>query len=93
MKVKNLILKVGYLNQRIYILKEYQSRGLGKKLFEFSLEKAKEKNVEWVWLGVWEKNYKAQNFYKKFGFEKFSEHIFEVGDKKDCDWLLRKKLK
>jgi ribosomal protein S18 acetylase RimI-like enzyme len=86
-------LESGFEIQRIYILKEYQSRGLGKKLFEFSLEKAKESNCEWVWLGVWEKNYKAQNFYKKFGFEKFSEHIFAVGDKKDCDWLLRKKLK
>jgi len=86
-------LESGFEIQRIYILKEYQSRGLGKKLFEFSLEKAKESNCEWVWLGVWEKNYKAQNFYKKYGFEKFSEHIFSVGDKKDCDWLLRKKLK
>ena len=82
----------GFEIQRIYILKEYQGKGFGKKLFEFSLEKAKESKCEWVWLGVWEKNYKAQNFYKKYGFEKFSEHIFSVGDKNDTDWLMRKKL-
>ncbi len=29
-----------------------------------------------------EKNYKVQKFYKKYGFEKFSEHIFTVGYKK-----------
>ena len=36
---------------------------------------------------------KAQIFYDKYGFEKFAEHDFPVGDGKvDRDWLLKLKL-
>lgn len=79
--------------QRIYILNECQGLGLGKKLFELALDMAKEGGFDWAWLGVWEHNVKAQGFYRKYGFEKFSEHSFKVGDKVDTDWLLRKALK
>lgn len=79
--------------QRIYILQEFQGLGLGKKVFEYSLELAQKGDFTWAWLGVWEKNFKAQGFYAKYGFEKFSEHHFPVGEKIDTDWLLKKKLK
>ncbi len=79
--------------QRIYILSECQGLGLGKKLFELALDMAKKGGFDWAWLGVWEDNVKAQGFYRKYGFEKFSEHSFEVGDKVDTDWLMRKALK
>lgn len=79
--------------QRIYILNECQGLGLGKKLFELALDMAKEGGFDWAWLGVWENNIKAQVFYQKYGFEKFSEHSFKVGDKVDTDWLMRKALK
>lgn len=80
--------------QRIYVLRAYQGYGLGKQLFTYALEIAEQRNFTWAWLGVWEHNYKAQNFYAKYGFEKFSEHNFVVSeDKIDTDWLLRKKLK
>lgn len=79
--------------QRIYILNECQGLGLGKKLFELALDMAKEGGFDWAWLGVWEHNVQAQGFYRKYGFEKFSEHSFKVGDKVDTDWLLRKALK
>ncbi len=78
--------------QRIYLLKAYQGQGLGKKLFEFALEKAEQSSCDWVWLGVWEHNYKAQKFYSKYGFEKFGQHEFAVGDKIDVDWLLKRPL-
>lgn len=54
---------------------------------------AKAGEFDWAWLGVWEGNVKAQGFYRKYGFEKFSEHSFKVGDKVDTDWLMRKALK
>lgn len=80
--------------QRIYILQEFQGLGLGKTLFSFALEMAAQKDFTWAWLGVWEHNYKAQNFYAKYGFEKFAEHNFIVSDDKvDTDWLLKKRLK
>lgn len=79
--------------QRIYILNAYQGHGLGKFLFEFALERAYASGKSWAWLGVWENNLKAQALYRKYGFEKFSEHSFAVGDLVDTDWLMKKALK
>ena len=87
------LLEDAYEIQRIYVLQDYQGMGLGKRLFEFALQEAKKLGKTWVWLGVWEKNFKAQKFYAKYGFEKFDEHAFPVSeDKVDLDWLLKKKL-
>ena len=80
--------------QRIYVLKEYHGQGVGKALFEKSLRIAAEGQFDWAWLGVWEKNYKAQRFYAQYGFEKFGEHQFVVTpEKADIDWLLKKPLR
>lgn len=79
--------------QRIYILNAYQGHGLGKFLFEFALERAYASGKSWAWLGVWENNLEAQALYRKYGFEKFSEHSFAVGDLVDTDWLMKKALK
>ena len=76
--------------QRIYISLAFQGMGLGKRLFEFALQEARDLGCDWAWLGVWERNFKAQIFYDKYGFEKFAEHDFLVGDGKvDRDWLLK----
>ncbi|MBP2622594.1 GNAT family N-acetyltransferase [Streptococcus oricebi] len=77
---------------RIYVLEKYHGLGLGKEMFEFALEQAQKRGFVWTWLGVWEKNFKAQNFYFKYGFERFSEHEYVTGDTVDIDWLLAKKL-
>lgn len=80
--------------QRIYVLKAYQGVGVGKALFDKAMRIAESGDFDWVWLGVWEQNYKAQIFYGSYGFEKFSEHQFVVTpDKTDTDWLLKKSLR
>lgn len=79
--------------QRIYLLNKVQGLGLGKYLFEFALDRAYDSGREWAWLGVWENNLKAQALYRKYGFEKFAEHSFAVGDLVDTDWLMKKALK
>lgn len=79
--------------QRLYVLKAYHGQGVGKALFEKALRIAESGEFDWAWLGVWEKNYKAQHFYKRYGFEKFGEHQFVVTpEKSDIDWLLKKSL-
>lgn len=78
--------------QRLYVLTEAQGKSVGKRLMESSLIYATERRYNWIWLGVWERNFNAQKFYDKWGFEKFSEHIFWMGDDAQTDWLLRKKL-
>lgn len=79
--------------QRLYVLKAYHGQGVGKALFEKALRIAESGEFDWAWLGVWEKNYKAQRFYEHYGFEKFGEHQFIVTpEKSDIDWLLKKSL-
>ncbi len=53
---------------------------------------AREEKADWLWLGVWQYNFAAQEFYKNWGYERFSEHIFAVGEDEQVDFLLKKKL-
>jgi ribosomal protein S18 acetylase RimI-like enzyme len=77
---------------RIYAMKRMIGKGVGSKLMEASLDEARKKNKEVVWLGVWEKNQRAIDFYIKWGFEKFDETDFLLGDDVQRDWLMKKKL-
>jgi ribosomal protein S18 acetylase RimI-like enzyme len=77
---------------RLYIHRDYQGSSVSKMFMEHALKYAREKNHEWIWLGVWEKNFRAQKFYAKWGFERFSEHIFQMGDDPQTDWLLKKRI-
>ena len=78
--------------ERIYVLNEYQGRGVGKTLFDTALEFANTHNCQHIWLGVWEHNDKALRFYEKHGFEPFGSHIFQMGPDEQIDVLMRKKL-
>jgi ribosomal protein S18 acetylase RimI-like enzyme len=79
--------------ERIYTVKEMIGKGVGKKLMEKCLGIAKEKNMKVIWLGVWESNTRAIEFYQRWGFEKFGEHSFPVGNDPQKDWLMKKTLK
>lgn len=67
--------------QRIYVLAEYQGKGIGKALIEMALANPRLKNAKKVYLDVWEENFKAQKLYKSYGFEeagKIDEDIIMV---------------
>ena len=77
---------------RIYALQSSIGKGVGKALMEKCIEVATEKKKEIIWLGVWENNEKAIGFYIRFGFEKFAQHNFILGDDVQTDWLMKKPL-
>jgi diamine N-acetyltransferase len=77
---------------QIYSEKEMIGKGVGKTLMQRCLDIAREMNKQYVWLGVWEHNHRALEFYKKWGFEKFGEHLFIVGHDAQTDWWMKKKL-
>lgn len=77
---------------RIYALDTAIGKGVGKALMETCLQIAKEMDRKAVWLGVWEKNERAINFYQKWGFEKFGEHKFLLGTDLQTDCLMKKIL-
>jgi ribosomal protein S18 acetylase RimI-like enzyme len=77
---------------RIYIVQKAIGKGVGGLLMERSIEMAKERNEEIIWLGVWEHNHRAIAFYSKWGFEKFGSHPFMLGDDRQTDWYMKKNL-
>jgi diamine N-acetyltransferase len=76
--------------ERIYISKDYHGQKYGAMLMQKSIDVAIENHYESIWLGVWENNPKAINFYQKWGFEVFGEHIFQLGDDAQTDFLMKK---
>lgn len=78
--------------QRLYVERRFHGQGIGAALMTEALAVATSGKFDWIWLGVWERNFKAQDFYARWGFERFSEHIFPMGDDPQTDWLLRRKV-
>ncbi len=76
--------------ERIYIKKIYHGQRYGANLMQKCIEVAQENNYESIWLGVWEHNPKAIQFYQKWGFEVFGTHIFQLGDYAQTDYLMKK---
>lgn len=75
--------------ERIYVIQEYQGKKVGQQLYEKAIQVAKEKKAQYVWLGVWEENHKAIQFYNKNRFEVFDKHVFVLGDEKQTDLMMR----
>ncbi len=75
--------------ERIYVLKEFHGKKVGQVLYEKALELAKEKMVDFIWLGVWEKNPRAIRFYEKNGFIAFDKHIFKLGQDEQTDIMMK----
>jgi len=75
--------------ERVYIMAEFQGRGLGKVLMIKGIEIAQANNKAYVWLGVWEKNVRAIQFYERMGFNTFATHDFYLGDEKQTDILMK----
>ena len=75
--------------ERIYVTQAYQGKKVGQQLYEKAIQVAKEKGVEYIWLGVWEENHKAIQFYTKNGFTAFDKHIFTLGDEEQTDIMMK----
>jgi diamine N-acetyltransferase len=79
--------------ERIYVDQLFKGGGIGKIFISKAIELANEVQAKYLWLGVWEHNVPAIRFYEKNGFEKFSKHIFKLGDDEQTDLLMKKSLK
>lgn len=79
--------------ERIYVLKDFHGKKVGQLLFDKAIKIAKEQQVAYVWLGVWEENKRALQFYTKNGFVEFDQHIFVLGDEAQTDIMMKLALK
>lgn len=78
--------------ERIYVISQFHGKKAGQTLYNKALEIARQKKVDYVWLGVWGKNLRAMKFYKKNGFVEFDKHIFKLGNEEQTDIMMKLKL-
>ncbi len=75
--------------ERIYVLNEFHGKKVGQLLYQKAIEIAHQMQVNYVWLGVWEENLRALNFYKKNGFVEFDKHLFKLGEDEQTDIMMK----
>ena len=78
--------------ERIYVKNDFKGKGIGKELIKKGVESAREYKKDFVWLGVWEKNTSALEFYKKNGFTEIGSHSFRMGDEIQNDYIMKKEI-
>ena len=74
----------------MYFLSEARGLGLGAKLMEVCLQKAREFEFENCYLETMPYMAKAQNLYKKSGFEFLEKPLGNTGHNACPVWMLKK---
>jgi len=77
---------------RLYVLREWLGRGIGEQLMRACIDEARQAGHETIWLGVWERNARAQAFYRKWNFRPVGEHMFPLGSDLQRDILMERPL-
>jgi ribosomal protein S18 acetylase RimI-like enzyme len=75
--------------ERIYVLKAFHGQGIGQYMFDKAVDMARQKQLKFLWLGVWEENHRALNFYKKNGLVEFDKHQFVLGNDVQTDVMMK----
>jgi ribosomal protein S18 acetylase RimI-like enzyme len=65
---------------RLYVLKEYHGKNIGKQLFQQTIEVSKKEQQNGLWLYVWIENKRAINFYKKNNFKVVGQFDFILSE-------------
>ena len=77
---------------RIYVAKDLTRNGIGSILLQRCLDEAAKHSCDLIWLGVWEHNKKALNFYTKWGFSEAGSQNFLLGSDLQTDLVLGRKV-
>ena len=77
---------------RLYVSRERLGSGVGAALMQACIDEASERGYETLWLGVWENNHRAQEFYRKWNFIEVGTHLFQLGDDPQTDILMQRSL-
>lgn len=73
---------------RIYVRKPYQQQGLGQQLLDRALKSPRLAEASVVYLGVWEENDTAKQFYYRNGFMPVGRYLYYVGKQADREIIL-----
>jgi ribosomal protein S18 acetylase RimI-like enzyme len=78
--------------RRFYVDQAWQGRGVAQALMVASIEAAMERGARTLWLAVWERNLRAQAFYRKCGFEDCGAQEFVLGRDRQTDRVMVRAL-
>jgi ribosomal protein S18 acetylase RimI-like enzyme len=73
---------------RIYVAARFHGRGIGAALMKACLKSARTLGAKKIWLGVWERNGRAQAFYRRFDFVECGDHEFVLGSDRQRDIIM-----
>ena len=77
---------------RIYVSREWFGCGVGEALMRACTDEARQMGYQTMWLGVWERNRRAQAFYRKWNFQVVGRHVFQLGSDPQTDLLMERPL-
>jgi len=77
---------------RFYVTREWHGRGIAQALMARVVAEAAATGAQTLWLGVWERNPRAQAFYGKCGFADVGEHVFLFGTDPQTDRVMVRPL-
>ena len=77
---------------RIYVSQARLGLGVGEALMRACIDEAQRAGHQTMWLGVWERNVRAQGFYRKWNFSIVGEHIFQLGSDPQRDLVMERAL-
>jgi ribosomal protein S18 acetylase RimI-like enzyme len=73
---------------RFYVDQPWHGKGVAGALMNGAKQRASWRGAGSLWLGVWERNARAQAFYRKHGFEAVGRKTFVVGSDPQTDNVL-----
>jgi diamine N-acetyltransferase len=73
---------------RLYADHAWHGRGVGPALIEACLDEARHGGFTTMWLGVWERNWRAIAFYRKRGFVECGNQVFKLGSDAQTDIVM-----
>ena len=73
---------------RLYVLKRWHGLGVAQNILRQALATATSAGNSQIWLGVWERNARAQAFYRKHGFVLVGDQIYKVGNDPQRDLVM-----
>jgi len=77
---------------KMYVVADHHGAGVSTALMERTLATAKEWGMRRMWLGVNQGNQRAQRFYANNGFKINGTRTFQVGARRENDYVMVREL-
>jgi len=77
---------------RFYVDRAHHGRGVAAALMDAVVFAARARGARTMWLGVWERNLRAQAFYRKVGFVDIGSQQFVLGSDVQTDRVMARTL-